>query len=125
MNTDNVMTALKRIRLDRQKYWPEATRASDPITSHLAEAEITESGKRKIQADMILEAVDLHIRAGQSKAFEAAFKRALPLVQSIDGYIACELQRCIDQHDRYLLLIHWDTLQAHTQGFRLSPQYVQ
>ena len=72
---------------------------------------------------MILEAVILHIKAGESNAFEKAFTQAVPLVQSIDGYISHELQRCLEQQDQYLLLIRWQTLQAHTQGFRLSPQY--
>ena len=74
---------------------------------------------------MILEAVELCIKAGRSKAFVAAFRQALPLVQSIDGFISCELQRCVDRENRYLLLIRWQTLQAHTEGFRLSPQYQQ
>lgn len=72
---------------------------------------------------MILEAVSLHIRAGESAAFESAFKQAVPLVQSIDGYISHRLQRCIEQEERYLLMIQWTTLQAHTEGFRLSPAY--
>lgn len=72
---------------------------------------------------MILEAVTLQIKAGESGAFEAAFKQAVPLVQSINGYISHELQRSIEQDDCYLLLIRWETLRAHTEGFRLSPQY--
>ena len=74
---------------------------------------------------MILEAFHLHIRTGQYGAFEIAFNEALPLVQSISGYISHELQRCIEQQDVYLLLIRWETLQDHTEGFRLSPQYQQ
>ncbi|RLA42123.1 MAG: antibiotic biosynthesis monooxygenase [Gammaproteobacteria bacterium] len=74
---------------------------------------------------MVLEAVHLYIRADQSRAFEAAFEQALPLVQSIEGYVSHELQRCIEQDNHYLLLIRWQTLQDHTEGFRLSPQYQQ
>ena len=74
---------------------------------------------------MVLEAVELCIKPGESMAFEAAFKQALPLVQSIEGFISHELQRCIDKEGRYLLLIRWETLESHTKGFRLSSQYVQ
>lgn len=74
---------------------------------------------------MVLEAVHLHIKEGQSEAFEYAFKQAVSLVQSIEGYISHELQRCIEQENHYLLLIRWQTLQHHTEGFRLSPQYQQ
>jgi len=74
---------------------------------------------------MILEAVTLHIKTGESAAFEAAFAQAVPLVQSIRGYYSHQLQRCIEQDDRYLLLIRWHTLRDHTHGFRLSTEYQQ
>jgi heme-degrading monooxygenase HmoA len=74
---------------------------------------------------MVLEAVTLLVKGGESAAFERAFKQAEPLVQSIEGYVSHELQRCIEQDGRYLLLIRWKTLEAHTEGFRLSPEYQQ
>jgi heme-degrading monooxygenase HmoA len=46
-------------------------------------------------------------------------------VQSIDGYISHELQRCIELEYIYLLLIRWETLEDHTRGFRLSTRYQQ
>ena len=72
---------------------------------------------------MILEVAILNVRAGQASEFELAFAQASPLIASISGYIAHELQRCIETPDRYLLLVQWQTLEAHTQGFRGSPQY--
>jgi heme-degrading monooxygenase HmoA len=72
---------------------------------------------------MILEVAILNIRPGQSGAFEAAFRTASPLIASIPGYLGHELQCCIETPDRYLLLARWETLEAHTVGFRGSPQY--
>ena len=35
------------------------------------------------------------------------------------------LQRCVERPDRHLLLVHWETLEAHTVGFRGSPDYAR
>ncbi len=72
---------------------------------------------------MVLEVARLDVRPGDTEAFEADFSRAQELVAQIDGYQKHELQRCYEDPNRYLLLIWWDTLEAHTEGFRGSPQY--
>ena len=72
---------------------------------------------------MILEVAILNVREGQSDEFEAAFIQASPLIASIPGYISLELQKCIETPYRYILLVQWETLEAHTIGFRQSPEY--
>jgi heme-degrading monooxygenase HmoA len=42
---------------------------------------------------------------------------------SMDGYLSHELHRCMEVKGKYLLLVRWDSLEAHTIGFRSSPQY--
>lgn len=74
---------------------------------------------------MILEAVILNIKPGQSADFEAAFQQAAPLIASMKGHIGHELHKCLEVEDKYLLLIHWQTLEDHTVGFRGSPEYQQ
>ena len=34
-----------------------------------------------------------------------------------------ELQRCIEREGDYLLLVRWESVEAHEVGFRKSPQY--
>jgi heme-degrading monooxygenase HmoA len=72
---------------------------------------------------MILEIAPLHIRPGQSRDFEAAFQQAQSIIVSMPGYVSHELQRCIEQQERYVLLVRWQTLADHEPGFRQSPQY--
>ena len=72
---------------------------------------------------MILEVATLDVRAGQEEAFEAAFKRALPLITGMQGYVSHQIRRCIENPSRYILLVEWVKLEDHTQGFRGSPQY--
>ena len=72
---------------------------------------------------MILEVAALAVRPGQEAAFEAAFGRAAPIIAASAGYISHELKRCFEKRNRYLLLVQWETLEHHTQGFRGSTQY--
>jgi heme-degrading monooxygenase HmoA len=41
----------------------------------------------------------------------------------MDGYISHQLQRCIEHSGKYLLLVHWRSLEDHTVGFRNSAGY--
>lgn len=72
---------------------------------------------------MILEVAILQVKAGQSTEFEAAFKQASHIIASMDGYISHTLQNCLEVEDKYLLLVQWETLEAHTEGFRGSAEY--
>ena len=65
----------------------------------------------------------LDVKTGQSAEFEAAFPQAAPLIASIPGYVSHELHHCLENPQRYLLLAYWQTLDAHTIGFRQSAQY--
>jgi heme-degrading monooxygenase HmoA len=72
---------------------------------------------------VILEIAILNVIAGQEADFEAAFHEASPLIASMKGYIAHELQRCMETRGRYVLLVEWESLEYHTIGFRRSPEY--
>jgi heme-degrading monooxygenase HmoA len=72
---------------------------------------------------MILEAALLNVKPSRSEDFEAAFREASPLIAAMRGYLSHELQRCLEVSEKYLLLVHWQTLEDHTVGFRQSPQY--
>ncbi|MEL6526644.1 MAG: antibiotic biosynthesis monooxygenase [Chloroflexota bacterium] len=72
---------------------------------------------------MILESAYLHIKDGQTTAFETAFKQASHIIASMDGYITHSLHKCMEDTHLYLLLVEWETLEAHTEGFRGSNGY--
>ena len=72
---------------------------------------------------MILEVADLDVRAGEGPRFERAFEQAQAILASMSGYQRHELRRCVEVASRYLLLVWWDSLEAHTVGFRGSPEY--
>lgn len=74
---------------------------------------------------MVLEVAILDVIPSMQKDFEAAFRVASPLIAASDGYISHELRRCMEKESRYLLLVQWQTLEDHTQGFRGSERYAQ
>ncbi|XID96089.1 antibiotic biosynthesis monooxygenase family protein [Paenibacillaceae bacterium WGS1546] len=72
---------------------------------------------------MILEVAILRVIPGQSVEFERSFKHASKIISSMKGYIEHELQKCIEEADKYILLVRWESLEDHTIGFRESKEY--
>ena len=72
---------------------------------------------------MILESAILDVKAGEAAAFEAAMQQARPLIAATPGFISIAVRRGVETPNRYLLLVEWETLEAHTIGFRQSPRY--
>ena len=74
---------------------------------------------------MVLEVAILDVVPGREDEFQTAFTQAAPIIASMNGYIDHSLRRCIESPSRYLLLVNWETLEDHTDGFRASPEYLQ
>lgn len=74
-------------------------------------------------SDPILEVALLDVIAGEEMAFEQAFDKAQNIIATMPGYLGHELQRCIETPNRYILLVRWESLHAHTVGFRESAEY--
>lgn len=74
-------------------------------------------------SEPVLEVAVLDVKPGQAEAFEAAFGEAQAIIAASPGYQRHELRRCLEGNDRYLLLVWWDSLESHTEGFRGSPAY--
>lgn len=74
---------------------------------------------------MILEVAILNIKEGAEIDFENDFKNASKFISAIKGYLNHSLSKCIEQKNKYLLLVNWDTLNDHTIGFRQSKEYLE
>ena len=72
---------------------------------------------------MILEVAILNIKKGLSEGFENSFRQAAPIISSMKGYVSHELKKCIEEDDKYILLVNWETLADHEIGFRKSDKY--
>ena len=72
---------------------------------------------------MILEHALLPVRPGQEADFERAFATAKDIISAVPGFRTLILSRCLERPGGYLLLVEWDRLEDHTEGFRGSPAY--
>lgn len=72
---------------------------------------------------MILEHAVLDVREGSGAEYEATFARAKSIIAGSPGFQSLKLERCLEQPDRYVLLVEWDSVEAHEVGFRESPAY--
>jgi heme-degrading monooxygenase HmoA len=72
---------------------------------------------------VVTELAILDVKPAQEQAFEVAFERAQSIIAGMPGFIALDLQRCIERPSRYVLLVQWQRLEDHTEGFRQSAGY--
>jgi heme-degrading monooxygenase HmoA len=72
---------------------------------------------------MVLELAILDVRPGESADFENAFAEAKGIISAMPGFDHLELRRCLEDPHRYVLLVGWDRLVDHTEGFRGSADY--
>jgi heme-degrading monooxygenase HmoA len=72
---------------------------------------------------MILEVAILNVVDGKKEQFEIDFAAAGQYINSVKGYIKHSLSKCIEQQNKYILLVEWNTLEDHTITFRQSEQY--
>ena len=72
---------------------------------------------------MITEIAVLNIKKDESRLFEIAFQKAQRIIISMKGCIEYELLKCLEQEDKYLLIVRWQTLEDHTEGFKKNKMY--
>ena len=72
---------------------------------------------------MILEHAILPVVPGREAEFETVFAEAKRIISSMPGFVDLTLSRSIETPNEYLLLVHWESIEAHERGFRGSPEY--
>jgi heme-degrading monooxygenase HmoA len=72
---------------------------------------------------MVLEVLVVQIKPGTMNDFESDFRKASKFLTTMKGYISHELQKCIQEKDKYMVLIRWESLKDHTLAFRLMEEY--
>ncbi len=75
---------------------------------------------------MILEIADIRIHPGKQNEFDAAIKLGLEAaITKAKGYLSHQVHKCMETPERYVLMIHWQTLENHTVDFRGSPAFTE
>jgi heme-degrading monooxygenase HmoA len=74
---------------------------------------------------MIIEHALLQVRVGEEAAFEVAMAQARPLIAASPGFVDLEVRPAVERNGQYLLLVRWETVADHRDGFRQSERYQQ
>jgi heme-degrading monooxygenase HmoA len=72
---------------------------------------------------MILERARFQTLPDAQADFERAFETALTVISQAGGYRSLRLLRGIEKPTEYLLLIEWDSVADHMEGFRGSALF--
>ena len=72
---------------------------------------------------MILEVAILNVIPGREDEFLKEFSKAQEIISKMAGYISHQLKKCIEHTNQFILLVEWEKLTDHTEGFRKSKEY--
>ena len=74
---------------------------------------------------MVVEHAVISVTPGREEEFEALFPTARAVIAAADGFLWGELHRFVERPSVFLLLVGWETLEAHVPGFRESDLFPQ
>jgi heme-degrading monooxygenase HmoA len=72
---------------------------------------------------MITEYALLDVMPGREEELLDAMERAKALIAASPGFISLRVERGIERSSCFLLLVEWERLSDHTEGFRGSAAY--
>jgi len=74
---------------------------------------------------MIVEHAEFTVAEADADKFEAAYARARGLLAQTEGFAWAHLHRGVERPGSYLLLVGWESVEAHMVGFRESERFPQ
>ncbi|MFJ8065311.1 antibiotic biosynthesis monooxygenase family protein [Psychrobacillus sp. NPDC096426] len=72
---------------------------------------------------MVQETMLLEVNPGTQKDFEFAFKKAAVFISQAKGCLGYEMQRCVENENKYLVMIKWETIEDHIIHFKNSEAF--
>ncbi|MGI8679512.1 MAG: antibiotic biosynthesis monooxygenase family protein [Jatrophihabitans sp.] len=72
---------------------------------------------------MVLEVADIDVLPGAEDAFLASYEGAREVLAGTPGCRSVRMTRGIETPTRFVLMVEWDSVQAHEQNFRASERY--
>ncbi|MEO3743299.1 antibiotic biosynthesis monooxygenase family protein [Plantactinospora sp. B5E13] len=72
---------------------------------------------------MILEVALIDVVAGQEEAFAKAYAEGHQLLATTPGCRSVRMTRGVESPSRFVLLVEWDSVEAHLENFRDSDRY--
>jgi heme-degrading monooxygenase HmoA len=72
---------------------------------------------------MVLEIADIAVKPGSEDEFAAAVREGIKFVSDTPGFGSARLTRGVESPSRFVLLVEWDSIEAHNVGFRESENF--
>jgi heme-degrading monooxygenase HmoA len=74
---------------------------------------------------MVVEIGLIEVTPGAEDAFAAAYAEAKALVTDTPGFLSVRMVRGVESPSRFVLIAEWESVEAHTEGFRGSDRFTQ
>ncbi len=72
---------------------------------------------------MVLEIAEFTVVAGREDDFVVAYHQARQFLAATEGFRSARMTRGVESRSRFVLLVEWDSLEAHNEGFRKSDRF--
>lgn len=74
---------------------------------------------------MVIEVGDIAVTPGSEDDFAAAYREVREVVASTPGCRSVRLGRGIETPSRFVLIVEWDSVEAHEQNFRATDRFTR
>jgi heme-degrading monooxygenase HmoA len=72
---------------------------------------------------MVLEVADIQVTPGAEDDFANAYRGIKEVLTSTPGCRSVRMTRGIEAPSRFVLLVEWDSVEAHDENFRASDRF--
>jgi quinol monooxygenase YgiN len=72
---------------------------------------------------MVLEVALIDVVAGQEDAFAAAYAKGHDVLATTPGCRSVLMTRGVETPNRFVLLVEWDSVEAHLENFRATDRF--
>jgi heme-degrading monooxygenase HmoA len=74
---------------------------------------------------MVLEVALIDVSAGREAEFAAAYRQVRSVLSTTEGCRSVRMTQGIESPTRFVLLVEWDSVEAHEQNFRATDRFGQ
>jgi heme-degrading monooxygenase HmoA len=72
---------------------------------------------------MVLEIARIRVQSGREDDFVAAYQQARELLTTTEGCRSARMTRGVESPGEFVLIVEWESLEAHTVNFRESDRF--
>lgn len=72
---------------------------------------------------MVLEVALIDVKPGQEDDFAAAYAKGHPVLAGTPGCRSVRMTRGVESPSRFVLLVEWDSVEAHVREFRETERF--